>query len=265
MDKFAIKSKIDNFIYSIYNIITSLKLMLDKESRILIGKNTKFKNKHKGETCFILATGPSLARIDAKNVDFIKKEITIGVNSFNKTKLAETISPNYYTMIDNLYWGDRAHCFAEVVEKFKACPPIFISDPRAKSIVQIASNVQDHIFIYSKKYPINKVSAELDSGIYAAMNVVSYSILAAIYMGFKRINLLGCDYNAFCCAGVGHAYDDRDELIGVEYNLGFYLKYYHLTTEFHYLIAKLAREKGVEIVNMSEGSILDAYRRENVK
>jgi hypothetical protein len=93
------------------------------------------------------------------------------------------------------------------------------------------------------------------------MNVVSYSILAAIYMGFKKINLLGCDYNAFCTAGVGHAYDDKSELSGSTYNLGFYLKYYHLTTEFHYLIAQLAKERGVEVVNMTPGSLLDAYVR----
>jgi hypothetical protein len=99
----------------------------------------------------------------------------------------------------------------------------------------------------------------LNGNIFAAMNVVSFSILAAMFMGFKKINLLGCDYNAFCTNGKGHAYDDKSELGQFKYNLAFYLRFYWITTEIHYLIAKLAKRNGVEVINMSEGSLLDAY------
>ena len=80
-------------------------------------------------------------------------------------------------------------------------------------------------------------------------------------MGFKNIYLLGCDYNAFCTAGKGHAYDDKSELAQTDYNLAFYLKFYWITTEVHYLIAKLAKKRGVNIINLTPGSLLDAYPR----
>jgi hypothetical protein len=108
------------------------------------------------------------------------------------------------------------------------------------------------------------MSDQLDKNIYAAMNVVSYSILAAFYMGFKKIFLLGCDYNAFCTNGRGHAYNDNSELSQSQYNLAFYLKFYWITTEFHYLIEKLARSKGIEVINLTPVSLLDAYRKDSL-
>jgi hypothetical protein len=105
------------------------------------------------------------------------------------------------------------------------------------------------------------MSDRLDKNIYSAMNVVSHTILVALYMGFSEIYLLGCDYNAFCSMGKGHAYDDKQEMEKVSYNLAFYLKFYWLTTEFHYLVAKLARENSVAIKNLTPGSLLDAYPR----
>ena len=94
---------------------------------------------------------------------------------------------------------------------------------------------------------------------FIGMNVVATSILSAIYFGVKDIYLIGADYNAFCSQGKGHAYDDDDELSQSDYNLAFYLKFYAIGTEFHYLIAKYAKKRGVRIINLNPDSLLDAY------
>lgn len=261
MSKIDIKDKIDNALFNIYNVAADAALILNRPARSLIKKNTHYKNKHNGETCFILGTGPSLKRLSNQQLKHISTSTCFGVNSFYKTEAASTISPKYYTMIDNLYWENWSGCFLEVAQKFDPAPPVFITDPRAFKFSEDANPSLQNIYIYSKKYPVNKMSSDIDTGIFAAMNVISYSILTAMYMGFKEINLLGCDYNAFCTCGNGHAYDDKSEVVQSNYNLAFYLKFYHLTTEFHYLIAKLAKKKGVAVNNLTPGSLLDAYPR----
>jgi len=85
-------------------------------------------------------------------------------------------------------------------------------------------------------------------------------------MGFKEIYLLGCDYNLFCSKGASHCYDDEKELADLPtYNLAFYLKYYHLTTEFHYMIREEAKSRGVDVINLTEESLLDAYPKKSIE
>jgi len=261
MSKFDVKDRLDALMYSAYNVISDVIFGLDFESKNLVRRNMAFKNINDGKRCFILGTGPSLRTLTESQVDKLKSEVLFGVNSFYKSNFASLLTPKYYTLIDNLYWEGLSGTFAEVVEKYSDNPPVFITDPRAKGIVSGLSLDKDSIYIYSKKYPVKEMSSEIAKNVYAAMNCISYSILVAIYMGFKEVYLLGCDYNAFCSAGAGHCYDDKDEIKENPYNLAFYLKFYWITTEFHYLIAKLANKEGVRVVNLTPGSLLDAYPR----
>lgn len=261
MNKFAIKDYIDKLIFGTYNIVTDVLLSVNFSVKKLIQKNSAFKNIHAGERCFILGTGPSLNDLNGDQIEKLKTEITFGVNSLYKSNVTSGLNPKYYTLVDNLYWETSSSTFQEISDRYKPNSPIFLTDPRAKQIVDKLRLNQQAIYIYAKKYPTHKMDSEITENIFGAMNVISYSILTAIYMGFHEIYLLGCDYNAFCGFGSGHCYDDKEEMTSVSYNLAFYLKYYHLTTEFHYLIAKLAAEKGVKVINLTKVSLLDAYPR----
>lgn len=261
MNKFDIKDKIDKLMYGIYNLICETAYILNFNARNTIKKNRVFKDIHAGKRCFILGTGPSLNHLADNQIDILKREIVFGVNSLYKSEIGSKITPKYYALMDNLYWEQWSETFAEVSNKYKDNLPVFITDLRAKHLVEKITRKNASIYIYSKKYPTNKMSADLDKNIYGAMNVTSFSILSAMYMGFNEIYLLGCDYSAFCTQGKGHCYDDKSELSEFNYNLAFYLKFYWIITEFHYLIAKLAKNKKIKVVNLTPGSLLDAYPR----
>ena len=263
MSKFDVKDKLDSFIYSTYNILSGVVFDLNMKSKKLVRRNAIFKNIHSGERCFILGTGPSLRALSEEQLAKLRSEVLFGVNSLYKSSVAVNLTPKYYTLIDNLYWEDPSWscAFAEIADKYSASPPVFITDPRAQNIIDSLGVKDSSIYIYSKKYPTKEMSAEITENIYAAMNCVTYSILVAMYMGFKEVYILGCDYNAFCSGGSGHCYDDKGELNNNPYNLAFYLKFYWITTEFHYLVAKLANDNGVKVVNVTPGSLLDAYPR----
>lgn len=264
MSKFDVKDRLDALMYSAYNFVSDIIFGLDIKSNNLVRRNVVFKNIHDGERCFILGTGPSLRALTEGQVNKLKTEVLFGVNSLYKSGAVSVLEPKYYTLIDNLYWEGWSGTFAEVVNRYKNNPPVFITDPRAKNIIDGLCLDRPSIYVYSKKYPTVEMSADISDNVYAAMNCISYSILVAMYMGFKEVYILGCDYNAFCSAGVGHCYDDKEELKGTSYNLAFYLKFYWITTEFHYLIAKLAKKMGVKLINLTPNSLLDAYPRKLV-
>jgi hypothetical protein len=264
MSMFDIKDKFDKLIYKAFNILSDVLFHLSLKTKKLIAKNKNFRNIHLNERCFILGTGPSLNLLTSDEINKLKSENLFGVNSFYKAPISSILKPKYYALTDDLYWKDWKMVFNEVVEKFADNPPIFITDPRARELIDELRLVEQTIYVYAKKYPTNAMSDELTKNIYVTMNVVSSSILVAMYMGFKEIYLLGCDYNAFCSSGRGHFYDDEEDLEGISYNLAFFLKYYWITTEFHYLIAKLAKKKGIKIINLTPTSLLDAYSIKNV-
>lgn len=264
MGKFEIKQKIDDGIYNIYNLMVDIWFNFDKSLNSALAKNKKYRNHHKNERCFILGTGPSLGQLTENQINQLKEEHTFALNSLYKSKIGKTISPSYYALVDNNYWEDDTHkkYLHEIAAQYSKKPPVFITDIRAFDVFSKIQNTKDVIYLLAKKYPVGSIkSIELHKNTYGLMNVASTCIASAIYMGFKEIYLLGCDYNAFCNFGRGHCYDDKEELKDTTYNLAFYLKYYHLTTEFHYLIAKFAKQNNIRIINLTDVSLLDAYPR----
>lgn len=262
MDKFELKTSLDNKLYAVYNVLSELLFRLDVISRSLVCKNIKFKGLHEGESCYILGTGPSLSNLSMLELEYLKNHKTIAVNSYFKSRISKSLVPDYYCLMDNLYWEEWSDTFGDIIQAYgPEMTTRFITDYRAKPLLSFLRGSLEPIYIYSKKYPYKEVCCDLSKNIYGVMNVVSFSIIAAIYLGFGKIYLLGCDYNAFCNMGSGHCYNDDDEVSQTSYDLAFYLKFYWITTEFHYLISKLARENGVTIVNLTAASLLDAYPR----
>lgn len=263
MSKFEVKTKFDNLIYRAFNIASDLYFCINANQYATLKKNKKFQNRHSGSRCFILGTGPSINKLSDIHIQKLSKELTIAVNSVYKAPRLRMIRPAYYSLLDNNYWGVASYAFNEIADRYKDTPPVFITDIRAKSAVPSSAEC---IYIHAKNYPVNRMRFDVTKNLSITMNVVSFSILCAIYMGFREIYLLGCDYNLFCSRVGTHCYDDNSEIEELpKYNLGFYLKYYHLTTQFHYLIAELAKDLGVKIINASEGSLLDAYPHKHIE
>lgn len=265
MNKFDLKDRLDKFVYKVFNFLSMIVYSLDFKSRRLIKKNVFFKDIHDGERCFILGTGPSLNSLLLQDRQKLKNEVLFGVNSFCKAEISSTLVPKYYALVDEQYRQDLSGFYEEVLQRWPDTPPVFISDYRAQGILEGLGLSQPSVYLYAKRYPTDKMTDEITENIYVTMNVISNCILVASYMGFKEIYLLGCDYNAFCTLGNnGHCYEDSKERETVSYNLAFFLKFYWITTEFHYMINRFAKSKGIKVVNLTPNSLLDAYPRASV-
>lgn len=258
MSHFDVKQSLDNIIYKIYNIISSLYFQFQFNLKKDLKLNLKYKDLHKGERCFILATGPSLGHLKSHQIKALSNEVVFAVNSFYKVDSTKEIIPNYYVLMDDLFRNSWSNFFNKIESQYSIRVPIFITDIRSRPFINQNKDFND-IFIYAKKYPVDYIDSDLSKNIFIGLNVVTTAILSAIYLGFNEIYIVGADYNAFCSQGKGHAYDDKEEISQVNYNLAFYLKFYGICTEFHYLVSKYAKKRGVKIINLNPNSLLDAY------
>lgn len=257
MSFFTVRERMDRGFQRAFNFASDAEFILNVRRRKLLMNNQAARDKHKSERCFVLATGPSLGNLNNTLKEKLKAERLFFVNSLHKAPLVSDLTPEYYVLMDNHYWGSLSSEFGTIYEKYNSNPPTFITDLRAKRFVPVGSNA---LFLYAKHYPIDEVRVDMSRNISITMNVVGFSILSALYMGFSEIYLMGLDHSLFARPQNNHCYDEKLDTVDLpKFNLAFYLKYYHLTTEFHYLIAKSARKLGVKVVNLSEGSLLDAY------
>ena len=70
MSKFEVKEKIDELIYRVFNVFSDAILFLGRKNKNLIKDNSRFKDVHYGDRCFIVGTGPS---INSLSDSFISK------------------------------------------------------------------------------------------------------------------------------------------------------------------------------------------------
>jgi hypothetical protein len=115
----------------------------------------------------------------------------------------------------------------------------------------------------------------------ASQNVIQTAISSAIYMGYRKIYLIGCDmtsvFISYCAAENGdkmisgdmHAYKySNSELKSMtkesaKHDNEFMLYEYAKTFTIFKNIRRFAETRGIEIINATRGGGLDVFKRMN--
>lgn len=222
----------------------------------------KFKNIHKGERCFIVATGPSLTLEDLSK---IKEEYSFSVNSIINLYDKTDYRPTYYLIQDGNVErrlrqkpGTIKHeaSFMGVgdVTGFKNV----ISPRQAKLYkgkfifynLSVAYHMFDMCYADASKME-NRFSPDCATQIYDGCTVTYSAIQMACYMGFEEIYLLGCDTNF-----AGHV-DDDPTAIDVNSDPAYFsIKAYEMAKKY-------ADEHNIKIYNATRGGMLEAFPRVN--
>ena len=248
--------------YIFYNIFGAIRVLSsEKNSNYKMLKDLR--NRHFGERCFIVATGPSL-RIE--DVEKLENEITFSLNSifmiFDKTKWRST----YYLCMDELHlenvlrqYGDE---FDKVCKEYK-----FFNSNSQKTIASSKNMITKALFL-----PVSRVN-RLDyvpgmrrdrfyyrkdpvMGIYNSGTITNSAIILAMYMGFKTIYLLGTDCNYK--TKVRHIGKDWNDDVWTESQID--LIELRMRNGFRE-IADIAEKEGVKIYNATRGGMLEDFER----
>lgn len=214
----------------------------------------QFKDIHKGERCFIVATGPSLRMAD---LDILKKNnvISIGMNRIFLAYENTSWRPEYYVCGDSHAIeadGDTIKKMGVKAEFIGDSYPDFWMDDIPGQIHKL------HFHLASVFGEQTRFSEEISYGVYCSETVTYACMQVAAYMGFTEIYLLGVDYN------FSNNYKDVSN--------HFSPKYYNKdskTNSFNkeetlqaYLKAKqYAETHGIKIYNATRGGKLEVFER----
>ena len=221
------------------------------------GELKKYKNKHLNQRCFIIATGPSLTEAD---ISLLVGEYTFSMNSICYLYKKNGFKPTYYAIQDrNVFEKIKEELFESYIDD-----TIFVSDklldkkkPDAWNRMPINGYYHMYDLLYTdKRYA--KFSPNSFSVIYDGYTITYSIIQLAVYMGFKKIYLLGCDCN--------YSSDpDKQHFIGT----GVFDPTYK-TAKDRMIVAykaakKYADKHDIEIVNCTRGGMLEVFPRKNLE
>lgn len=266
--------------------LNNTRISLVKRSRLrnvwgALNANHELENIHKGKRCFVIGNAPSL---NTQDLSVLKDEIVLTVNQISRNKQFKSLNTNYHFWADPGFFkenskegdkellevmmsvntdGNRPVCFFPLEAKE------FVSKKKLDQILNVRYFVPGHILFDQYK--------KIDfSGMIPGMNtVVQYAIMLGIYMGCTEIYLLGCD-----CTGIlsyietktdsgnfEYAYDISQAeaermkamLGGVSCEQTFYG--WAKIFEGYRLLGEYCKQKGVQLINVTNGGILDCLPR----
>jgi hypothetical protein len=139
-------------------------------------------NKHLGQRCFVIATGPSL---NATNLSILSKEICFGVNNLYESLGKIKVKCRYYAISDPFEWNK----IGERVSKIQGTTVFSTQGYGGDHYIKLQT-------LRSGMMWYGNFSKDIVDGVYAGGNVVTSIVLqVTYYMGFKEVYLLGCDCN----------------------------------------------------------------------
>jgi len=129
-------------------------------------------------------------------------------------------------------------------------------------------NYEKPIVLDENNYMNDNVWDISKNNIFSMRTVVYGAIQVAIYMGFSRIYLLGCDHdylNDISRTSNHHFYKEEKGISDIQHLSEFtrerwFLEYYMRWKQYR-LMKEYAETKNIEIINATAGGMLDVFKR----
>jgi hypothetical protein len=161
----------------------------------VLSKNDIFRNRHKGQRCFVIGNGPSI-----KNQDLspLSHEITFVMNAFWKHPILNLWQPTYYFLADPVYFdgSEYSNEFLTELENHVTKLKLFV---RLNSLIN-----ERHPQFKDQLYPV-AFNGNLGKGLSSwpdftkavpgVQSVSQFAIMAAMFMGCSPIYLIGLDHD----------------------------------------------------------------------
>jgi hypothetical protein len=271
-----------------WDLIFTKKLIFEIDFRRAVLSNKKLSDTKISERCFIVGNGPSLRKMD---LALLKDEVVFTVNTImTDTALYESLNSDFHILIDPLYYNlnpeipgdmDTVGLLRQVNHKGKK-PKCIVLYEGKKALEKYGLDKElDLYYIFQHRnltgcYPFK---INMCRNMPVSQNVVQAAIFSAIYMGYKKIYLIGCDMTSFFLTYVSddegekvvsesyHAYTySRGEIHTILkssqlYDNEYMLYDYAKTFTIFKRIRIYAEKNGIEIYNSTKGGGLDVFKR----
>lgn len=225
-------------------------------------ENLKLKNTFYNQTCFILATGPSLIN---KDLLYLKNKNCISVSNFFTHNLINDINPLFHVFAPQHEPITREAFKNWILDAHIKLPQetkLFIN---TNDLNLISSNsFERDIFAYSEggTYPI-----DISKKIPPFQTVVQIAIYLAIYLGFNKIYLLGVDHDSLLNSNKSkHFYKESESVLVQsgydEFEGTTLLKEFKSHVNLWEIYQDIQHNYPGEIINLNKDSFLDIFKKE---
>jgi len=159
-------------------------------------RNARFRNMYRGERCFVLGNGPSINQIDLRRLE---REHILTVNGFIFQEQCKRLRPIVHTMVDPVYFNgsfdggktlvDLGHLPPSQTEFFF---PIYARSLLAEYITPPPDRPLNYLLV-AGDMRLHHGKSDITGCVPTYQTVAAFSLLTAIYMGFSKIYIVGCD------------------------------------------------------------------------
>lgn len=235
--------------------------------RDVLKKNTELKNSSTSKICFVIGNGPSLKRHDLTKLTGCK----IVMNSFYLHSNIKNINPDYYIFADpegeDIYKQNVLKWWSDIALSTQGLDTKFILPVSLKGTVVSNSYLSDRKLYYVLFGDIfNKQTAskfDLSKQIPNVQNTLSEGLLLAMYMGYKKIIILGTDHDWLSHWNLdSHFYSgSASAAIGEDIKMPYHwwLNAVNKMFQQYLVINEIAKDNNIEIINCSESGVLDVF------
>lgn len=250
MDPIALTDKVMNAIYKAINIAARGKYCLDySRYKSILKRNEKFRNIGQDKICYILGNGPSLKLL---NPSYLQGKDIFTVNGMVATELFDILKPKYHCIVDRGVFADYPE---DIKKRLETSSTIFFLH---RELFKEWGNYDNTYFLYGTLMPVDKkIKIDITKNSNCFINVIAATIMVALYMGYKTIVLLGCDFSFFAVRKDLHFYDGGG--VKAKDNMFQALQGGAIMQEQLSYLGKYALDHGIKIFNATPGSLLDVF------
>ena len=252
----AMGGKIKSFVKPIFKPIAKLALSPFNNRRLNKSRNylKSLKNSHLGERCFIVGNGPSLTTNDLNK---LIKEESFGANGI-------------YNIFNSTDWGPKYFCSTDRKVISKTNRQISEKITGIKFIGVFSGHytpfIKDAYYLnmkYEDFYPnLPKFSDDISKRCIEGNTVTYTAIQLAVYMGFKKIYLIGVDHSYSMSYNPDGTISKNEGVVDYFNNTSVPVVPALYKTTLAYEAAKqYADAHGIKIYNATRGGRLEVFER----
>lgn len=257
----------DDLLYKIYNIIAKILFIIRyPKLKSILKRNTKFLNLHKNQTAVLLLNGPSalnhnLEKLFSDRTKNNNYKIFV-VNNFAKNDFQFEAIPDYYLATDSDFFSKEKKAksnLESILVKYNINTK-FIFNIRYLQYYNLTESI--HV-LYCKHMPTkNSVKSNISTFCSIFFNVSNYALNIISYMGFKRVLVLGLDFDPDWVHFTKEDYTLNINEPSIDKTLGGLWQYYSSVRQ-SYIVASKLQKMGIDVTNLNPRSKINSFTKSN--
>lgn len=273
--------KIQSFLFNCTATLLSLVKI------VMQSRPVKKEKSHTGSEIVVLGNGPSLRPMIETMPHFFKDKPLMAVNYAVLSDYFIQLQPAYYIVADSAFFYNADHCnklFSALSEKISWDMQLFIPTTVRKGgdwLRLIASNTHIHLH-YFNMTPVegfrsfNHWAYRNQWGMPRPRNVLIPALMTALRLNFSTIYVAGADHSWLkevwvddknrVMEDLHHFYDKKgSQSFQSDKHLHDLLLSMSIAFRSYHVIRDYAKNRGINIFNITEGSYIDAFDRKKIE